>query len=160
MCTFINVYTARVRPELPGRGSRLLLPVPGRAVKAGGRRLGRYRRVAQRASVLAIVDGLSAAQLTAAVLPPGWTPLGLIEHLGYAERHWFQRVATGSAAPLPWPEDPDDEEDEDKDAPFTTRRPAETVFAFYRDQIERSNAVLTSTAEPGWDPGEAPASVS
>jgi hypothetical protein len=57
---------------------------------------------AQRASVLAIIDGLDAEALTTPVLPSGWTPLGLVEHLGYAERHWFQEVATGSAEPLPW----------------------------------------------------------
>jgi uncharacterized damage-inducible protein DinB len=98
---------------------------------------------AQRVSVLAIVDGLGEDDLRAPVVPSGWTPLGLIEHLGHAERHWFQRVAMGSAAPLPWPNDPDD--DEDEDAPFTTSRPTEMVFAFYRDQIERANAVLAST---------------
>jgi uncharacterized damage-inducible protein DinB len=98
---------------------------------------------AQRASVLAIVDGLGEDALRAPVVPSGWTPLGLIEHLGHAERHWFQDVAVGSAAPLPWPDDPD--ENEDEDAPFTTSRPPEIVFAFYRDQIERANAVLAST---------------
>jgi hypothetical protein len=41
----------------------------------------------------------------------------------------------------PGPDDPD----EDEDSPFTTSRPAETVFAFYRDQIEPANAVLAST---------------
>lgn len=96
---------------------------------------------AQRASVLAIVDGLDADQLATSVLPSGWTPLGLIEHLGHAEMHWFQRVATGSVAPLPWPEDPG----QDADAPLRTSRPADVVFAFYRDQIERANAVLAST---------------
>jgi uncharacterized damage-inducible protein DinB len=96
---------------------------------------------AQRARALAIVADLAADQLATPVLPSGWTPLGLIEHLGHAERHWFQEVALGSAAPLPWPEDPD----EDDDGPFTTTRPADVVFAFYRDQIERANALLTST---------------
>ena len=47
---------------------------------------------AQRASVLAIVDGLDQEALQAVVFSSGWTPLGLIEHLGHAERHWFQRV--------------------------------------------------------------------
>jgi uncharacterized damage-inducible protein DinB len=98
---------------------------------------------AQRASVLAIVDGLGEDALRAPVVPSGWTPLGLIEHLGHAERHWFQDVAMGSAAPLPWPDDPDGNEDED--APFTTSRPTEIVFAFCRDQIGRANAVLAST---------------
>ena len=98
---------------------------------------------AQRECVLAIVDGLDEDQLTTPVLPSGWTPLGLIEHLGHAERHWFQEVALGSAAPLPWPEDPPG--DEDEDAPFTTGRPPEAVFAFYRDQIGRANAVVATT---------------
>lgn len=92
---------------------------------------------AQRASVHAIVDGLDLEALTTAVLPSGWTPLGLVEHLGYAERHWFQEVATGSAEPLAWPDD--------DHAPLNTPRPPSVVFAFYREQCERSNAVLAST---------------
>jgi len=96
---------------------------------------------AQRASVLAIVDGLDEVALRASVVPSGWTPLGLIEHLGFAERYWFQVVATGSAVDLPWPEEPD----EDEDAPFTTDRPAAVVFGFYRDQCDRANAMLAST---------------
>src|SRR5258705_10281059 len=74
---------------------------------------------AQRASVLAIIDGLDAEALTTAVLPSGWTPLGLVEHLGYAERHWFQEVLTGSAEPLAWPDDY---------APFATPRPPSVAF--------------------------------
>lgn len=60
---------------------------------------------AQRASVLAIVDGLDTQALNTSVLPSGWTPLGLVEHLGHAERHWFQEIVTGAAEPLPWPDD-------------------------------------------------------
>lgn len=91
---------------------------------------------AQRTSVLAIVEGLDPEALTTAVLPSGWTPLGLIEHLGYAERHWFQEIALGSAEPVPWPDD--------DHAPLTTPRPPGVVLAFYRAQCERSNAVLAS----------------
>lgn len=98
---------------------------------------------AQRECVLAIVDGLDEDLLTTPALPSGWTPLGLIEHLGHAERHWFQEVALGSAVPLPWPEDEQAEDDED--AAYTTSRPPEVVFAFYRDQIARANAVVATT---------------
>jgi hypothetical protein len=94
---------------------------------------------AQRARALAVVAGLDAEQLATPVLPSGWTPLGMIEHLGHAERHWFQEVALGRAEPVPWAEDTDD------DGPFTTVRPPEAVFAFYGDQIERANAVLATT---------------
>jgi hypothetical protein len=91
---------------------------------------------AQRSSVLAILDGLDEQALTTPVVPSGWTPLGLVEHLGYAERHWFQEVATGTAEPLAWPDD---------HAPLTTPRPPEVVFAFYREQCRRSDAVLSAT---------------
>jgi hypothetical protein len=92
---------------------------------------------AQRVSVLAILDGLDGEALTTSVLPSGWTPIGLIEHLGYAERHWFQEVATGSAEPLPWPDD--------DHAPLTTPRSPAVVVRFYREQCDRSNAVLAAT---------------
>lgn len=98
---------------------------------------------AQRASVLAIIDGLDATALRSVVLPSGWTPLGLIEHLGHAERHWFQRVATGSAVPLPWP--PEQAGDGDENAPFTTDHEPGEVLAFYRDQCQRSDTVLLTT---------------
>jgi hypothetical protein len=91
---------------------------------------------AQRASVLAIVDGLDAQALTTSVLPSGWTPLGLVEHLGHAERHWFQEVATGFAEPLRWPDD---------HAPLTTPRSAPMVFEFYHAQCARSDTVLAAT---------------
>ncbi|MEV0095407.1 DinB family protein [Streptomyces sp. NPDC050738] len=91
---------------------------------------------AQRTSVLAILDGLDPQALTTSVVPSGWTPLGLIEHLGYAERHWFQEVVTGEAEPLVWPDDHD---------PSTTPRPPEMVFAFYEDQCRRSDAVIART---------------
>ncbi|MEU4394757.1 DinB family protein [Kribbella sp. NPDC023855] len=93
---------------------------------------------AQRERVFEVVAGLDDKQLATAVLPSGWTMLGMIEHLAGAERHWFQEVALGSAGPLPWPKDPDEKEDD----AFTSPRSAETVFAFYRDQIARADAVL------------------
>lgn len=86
---------------------------------------------AQRASVLAVVDGLDDQALATSVLPSGWTPLGLVEHLGHAERHWFQEVLTGRADALPWPEG----------TPLRTP----LVFDFYRAQCARSDAILAVT---------------
>lgn len=127
---------------------------------------------AQRARALAVVAGLDAEQLATPVLPSGWTPLGMIEHLGHAERHWFQAVALGAATPLPRADDaPEgdeaadaggaagdgsfvathngdeaaDDDDADADGPFVATHNAETVFAFYRAQIERANEVLATT---------------
>jgi uncharacterized damage-inducible protein DinB len=90
---------------------------------------------AQRERAFEIVAGLDEHQLRTAVLPSGWTPLGLIEHLGDAERHWFGEVLLGAAEPLP--------ADADADA---ASRTTETVFAYYRDQIARARAVVASTS--------------
>jgi hypothetical protein len=97
---------------------------------------------AQRAIVLAIVAGLAEDSLRTPVLPSGWTPLGLVKHLGFAERHWFQRVAAGWAAELPWAGVPGEEEGR---KPFTTALPADVVLGFYRDQCQRANAIVAAT---------------
>ena len=98
---------------------------------------------AQREIVLAIVAGMTEEALRTPLLPSGWTPLGLVKHLGFAERHWFQRVAAGSADELPWTGLPGEEEGR---KPFTTGLPADVVFGFYRDQCERANAIVATTA--------------
>jgi hypothetical protein len=41
----------------------------------------------------------------------------MVEHLGYAERYWFQEIVTGNAAPVAWPDD--------DHAPLTTPRSPE-----------------------------------
>jgi hypothetical protein len=91
----------------------------------------------QRASVLAVVDGLDEQALRTSVLPSGWTPLGMLEHLGHAERHWFQEVLTGSAGPLPWIDE--------VDTPLRTTRAASVVFGFYRDQCRISDSLIEVT---------------
>jgi hypothetical protein len=85
---------------------------------------------AQRAVVLAILDGLGEEALTKAVLPSGWTPLGMVEHLGDAEWHWFQEIVTGTAGPLL--------------GEHTPRTPA-AVFAYYREQCRRSDEIFAAT---------------
>ncbi|GAA0251685.1 DinB family protein [Cryptosporangium japonicum] len=69
---------------------------------------------------MAIVAGLDDAALRTAVLPSGWTPLGLIEHLGDAERHWLQDVFAGAR-----PGGPD-----------------ASGFAFYREQCRISDGII------------------
>jgi uncharacterized damage-inducible protein DinB len=43
-----------------------------------------------RDTVMRKVAGLSDAQLRAEVEPLGWSPLGLIKHLGWVERRWMR----------------------------------------------------------------------
>ncbi|WP_447007752.1 DinB family protein [Saccharothrix isguenensis] len=104
------------------------------AVDGGEKNALRVFLDAQRGVVLAILEGLDDEALTTTVLPSGWTPVAMVEHLGYAERHWFQEILTGNAEPLPWT-DPE---------PFTTPRSPSEVFAFYREQCERSDAAIAA----------------
>ena len=42
-----------------------------------------------------IVGGLSEEAWHTPVVPSAWTVAGMVEHLGNAERHWFQEVVAG-----------------------------------------------------------------
>ncbi|HEX3489103.1 MAG TPA: DinB family protein [Streptosporangiaceae bacterium] len=96
----------------------------------------------QRASVRSIVEGLDEAAWHRPVVPSGWTPAGLVQHLGDAERHWFQQVATGTDIDLPWDEG---RPPYDPDAPFICDRPAAEVLGYYRQQCDRADEVLART---------------
>jgi Protein of unknown function (DUF664) len=50
---------------------------------------------AQRDSVVAVVDGLDEDLAATVVVPSGWSPLDLVDHLRGAERHWFVGVVAG-----------------------------------------------------------------
>ena len=97
----------------------------------------------QRTAVLSIVEGLSEAAWHTSIVPSGWTPAGIVEHLGNAERHWFQGVVTGVMEELPWdeglpPYDPD--------AALVCDRAGADIVSYYRDQCRRSDEVLEVTS--------------
>jgi hypothetical protein len=96
---------------------------------------------AQRAAVLAIVGGLDEEAWHRSVVPSGWTPAGLVEHLGGAEWHWFQGVVSG-VEPEPPPGDAD-LSPYDPTAAFITDEPSAEILAFYREQCASSDAVLS-----------------
>ena len=98
----------------------------------------------QRESVLAVVEGLSEEDWHRSVVPTGWTPVGMLAHLGGAEWYWFQSVVMGkqpkgagdAAAGTPY---------DSAKVVFTADEPSAEIVAFYRRQCERSEAVLDAT---------------
>src|SRR5450755_2344859 len=98
---------------------------------------------AQRVAVLSIVAGLDEEAWHRSVVPSGWTPAGLVDHLGGAEWHWFQGVVTG-ARPEPPPGD-EDLPPYDPEAAFVSDLPSAEIIRFYRDQCASSDAVLAVT---------------
>jgi len=100
---------------------------------------------AQRAAVLAIVDGLSEEAWHRPAVPTGWTPAGMVEHLGGAEWHWFQGVVAGRQPELPGDLDEDQPPYDPATVVFATDEPAAEVLAFYRNQCAESESVLAAT---------------
>lgn len=100
----------------------------------------------QRESVLAIVEGLDEADWHQSVVPTGWTPAGLVEHLGGAEWHWFQGVVAGKQPELPGDVAEDQAPYDPLTVVFTTDEPSAEVLAFYRDQCAQSDEVLAATS--------------
>jgi hypothetical protein len=87
-----------------------------------------------RASLLAKLDGLTHGQLTASVLPSGWSPLELLKHLVFVERRWMQWGFEAEQAPDPWG-------DHDPDSERWLLEPDDTVFAL----TERLGAIAART---------------
>jgi uncharacterized damage-inducible protein DinB len=97
----------------------------------------------QRSSVRSIVEGLPEEAWHTPVVPSGWTVAGLVEHLGHAERHWFQQVVAGVYEELPWDEG---RPPYDPKMAFTCDRPSSDVLGYYREQCDRSNEILADVS--------------
>ena len=96
----------------------------------------------QREAVLAIVEGLGEEAWQRSVVRTGWTPAGMLEHLGGAEWHWFQGVVAGRHPDLPGDRDPDQPPYDPMSVVFTSDASSTEVTTFYRDQCAQSEAVL------------------
>ncbi|WP_299447516.1 DinB family protein [uncultured Phycicoccus sp.] len=94
---------------------------------------------AQRRHVLSQLDGLADEQLRTAVLPSGWTPLGLVRHLTLSdERYWFEVVVAGGSLDY-WPEG------ENADWHVGDDEAAGDVVEAYRAAIAVSDGILAAT---------------
>lgn len=94
-----------------------------------------------RATLLQKVAGVSDADLRRRFVPSQTTLLGMVKHLAYVERSWFQIRFAGEDLPVPWTE-------QDPDADFRIE-PDETtaaILAFYRAEVARSRAITAAAS--------------
>jgi uncharacterized damage-inducible protein DinB len=91
-----------------------------------------------RATVHVKCDGLadSAAWLTPLPSSPLMSPAGLVSHLYWVERGWFERLFAGAEYPVPWTA-----EDPDADFRQSADEALADVLARYADQCERSREI-------------------
>jgi uncharacterized damage-inducible protein DinB len=106
----------------------------------------------QRDAVLKIVTGLPEEAWQTPALPSGWTVAGMLWHLGGVEHHWLQDVVTGEPAEPSGEEEEGEEEEEEEEegeydpyAAFLCHLPSADLIANYREECQRSDAVLAVT---------------
>ena len=95
--------------------------------------LDRYRE-----TILWKLDGLSTEQASRRLVPSATTLLGMVKHLAYVERGWFQHNFAGEPVNYPWPED---EPDQDIDFRVESSDTIASVSALYREEIAKSRRI-------------------
>lgn len=95
----------------------------------------------QRETLLWKICGLSDEDLMRSVAPSGMTLLGMIKHLAYVERWWFQAVFAGENPPFPWTE-----ADPDADWRIEPGETSEQILLLYRAEIARSREISSAAA--------------
>jgi len=92
-----------------------------------------YREAVQRK-----IDGLPESRLRSPVAPLGWSPLGLIQHLGWVERRWM-RWGFAAEDVVAFPPGGDAEE-----WGVPADEPTWRVLATYADEVARSRALAAA----------------
>jgi hypothetical protein len=100
--------------------------------------LDRYRE-----TMLWKLDGLSTEQASARLVPSVTTLLGLVKHLAYVERSWFQMYFAGGPVNFPWAKDEPDEDIDFRIAPTDT---IESISALYQQEIARSREIVAGAS--------------
>lgn len=95
----------------------------------------------QRDTLLWKLDGLSHAQLVASHTPTGMSLLGLIKHMAYVERNWFQIRLLGRALTVPWRSG-----DPGGDFRIEGGETPDSVLAFYAREVEESRRIVAGAS--------------
>jgi hypothetical protein len=82
------------------------------------------------------LDGLARDQAIRSVVPSGTSLLGMVKHLAYVERWWFDDFFAGNGVEYPW-----SEEDPDADFRIEDGETIESVIALYEAAIARSKEI-------------------
>jgi uncharacterized damage-inducible protein DinB len=98
--------------------------------------LDHYREV-----LLDICEGLSEEQLRERMVPSGTSLLGVIKHLTYVERGWFQEIVANERFAYPF-----DVDDVDADFRLEDGEPSAEIFALYRQACARSREALEAAS--------------
>ncbi len=111
-------------------------PVSGDEKQVLGGFLDHYR-----ATLLGICQGLSDEDLRRSFVPSGTSLLGMVKHLAYVERGWFQEGIGNGVAEYPFSDD-----DPDADFRFEPEETTEEIFDLYRAECAKSRDILEAAS--------------
>lgn len=94
-----------------------------------------------RQTILWKLSGLDEEALRRRPLPSTMSLLGMLKHLAYVERSWFQRVFAGQDVTFPWTET-----DPDADWRIEATETAADIVAFYEAEVTVSRRIVAETA--------------
>jgi len=110
-----------------------------------------------RSRLAAKLRTLPAAELRAAAVPSGWTPLELLKHLRYVELRWLEWGFEGRPVDDPWADEQDGRWHVGPDETLAS------LLAGLQDQAARTRAIvgahdLAEAGQPGdrWDGADPP----
>src|SRR3954463_3346046 len=96
----------------------------------------------QRDTLLLKVSGLDEAALRKTHTPSGLSLLGLVKHLAYVERNWFQNRFLGRNLYVPWI---GPNSNHDADFRFEPDDTAESLIAFFRAEVAESKRIVAES---------------
>ncbi len=94
-----------------------------------------------RATMVLKLRGLDGEQARRRFVPSETNLLGMVQHLAYVERSWFQMVFAGEDHPVPWTK-----EDPDVDWRAEPELSVAEVIAFYDAECARSREIVAAAA--------------
>ena len=94
-----------------------------------------------RATILTICEGLGDEDLRRPMVPSGTSLLGMIKHLAYVERGWFQETIAGERAEYPF-----DLDDPDADMRAEPHERTEEILDLYRSECDRSRQIIDAVS--------------
>lgn len=91
----------------------------------------------QRGTMVWRLTGLTKEQALRQLVPSDNTLLGMLKHLAYVERSWFQSVMANRDVEFPWTDD-----DPDAEWRIADDETVESVISFYRDECEAADLAV------------------
>ena len=95
----------------------------------------------QRMAMLRKIDGVSDSDLRRPMVPSGTTLLGMVKHLAYVERWWFQKIFQDADVTFPWTE-----EDPDADFRIESHESTQDIVDLYDAECQKNRGIVTAAS--------------